>query len=213
MPTFWWKSVPRKVREIVAGIDWAPATLQQVEESRVVSASARSGIARARDSKPHRESSRAARAVSRHHEYSRLAAWQSRASALGRGCGAVPGLCQLHIRLPDLLLRLGRGRERLEWRQRAARKSMGFVLHDGTFVHEYGSRPQNDRVALPAMAHAQTRNLDRPIRDKRLRRLRAMHHLVPGGDRHNGGSGGHSSDRWCGIARPARNTPNRGGQS
>ncbi len=41
-----------KGAEIVAGIDWAPATLQQVEESRVVSARLEAEL-QGRDSKPH----------------------------------------------------------------------------------------------------------------------------------------------------------------
>ncbi len=37
--------------------------------------------------------------------------------------------------------------------------------------------------------------LDRPVRDVRLRRLRAVHHVVPGRHRHHRGGGRHSSDR------------------
>ena len=45
-------------------------------------------------------------------------------------------------------------------------------------------------VALPAMDDAQAGALDRPVRHLRLRRLRALHHLVPGRHRHHGGGRG-----------------------
>ena len=46
------------------------------------------------------------------------------------------------------------------------------------------------RGSLPAVAHTQVRHVVRPVRDVRLRRVRPVHHLVPGGHRRHRGAGG-----------------------
>ena len=51
------------------------------------------------------------------------------------------------------------------------------------------ARPAVGPVALPAVAHPQVRHLARPVRHVGLRRLRTLHHLVPGRDRRDRGAG------------------------
>ena len=62
-----------------------------------------------------------------------------------------------------------------------------------------------DPLALPPMADAQTGLLDRPVRHLRLRRLRPLHHLVPGRDRSDRRSGRDSGYllMMLGTASPA----------
>ena len=66
---------------------------------------------------------------------------------------------------------------------------------------------------LPPVDDAQAGELDRPVRDVGLRRLRALHHLVPGGDRHHRGSGGDprtmQHDRGPARARTPRSASSR----
>ena len=56
-------------------------------------------------------------------------------------------------------------------------------------LHPRRQHPAVGRVALPAVADAQVRHLARPVRLVGLRRLRPVHHLVPGRDRHHRGAG------------------------
>ena len=56
---------------------------------------------------------------------------------------------------------------------------------DSCFTIDYshmhgGSVRRSAAVALPPVDDAQARDLVRPVRQLRLRRLRALHHLVPG---------------------------------
>ena len=60
---------------------------------------------------------------------------------------------------------------------------------DHSYIHG-GSVRNSAPSPLPAVDDSQARHLDRPVRYLGLRRLRALHHLVPGGDRHHRGGGG-----------------------
>ena len=67
---------------------------------------------------------------------------------------------------------------------------------DSCFTMDFSYHPWRQRAhirqfALPAMDDAQARELDRPVRHFRLRRLRALHHLVSGGHRHHRRGGRH----------------------
>ena len=55
-------------------------------------------------------------------------------------------------------------------------------------------RPHLGRGPLPPVADPQARDLDQPVRQLRLRRLRPLHHLVPGGHRHHRGGGRHPGE-------------------
>ena len=66
---------------------------------------------------------------------------------------------------------------------------------DFSYIHG-GSVRTVSEVALPAVADAQAGHLDRPVRRVGLRRVRPVHHVVPGGHRHHRGSRRHS--RTCG---------------
>ena len=57
---------------------------------------------------------------------------------------------------------------------------------DHSYIHG-GSVHALDEGALPPVDDAQARDLDRPVRHVGLRRLRALHRVVPGGDRHHRG--------------------------
>ena len=70
---------------------------------------------------------------------------------------------------------------------------------DHSYIHG-GSVRQLLALALPAVDDPQARDLDRPVRHLGLRRLRALHHLVPGGDRHHRGGGGDPRHRPRPIA-------------
>ena len=60
---------------------------------------------------------------------------------------------------------------------------------DFSYLHGGGVRT-SPRGALPALADAQARHLARPVRQLGLRRLRALHRLVPRRDRHHRGGRG-----------------------
>ena len=113
-----------------------------------------------------------------------------REPALRRGGQALPRLRQLHDGVPDLLLRDGHRRDRPHGRACRAPHDLGFLLLAGVLVRPRRQRAQLGRRALPAVAHAQAADLARPVRHQRLRRLRTLHHLVPGGHRHHGGGPG-----------------------
>ena len=113
---------------------------------------------------------------------------QPRAPALGRRRRALPHLRQLHDGLPDLLLHLGRGHERPRRRGRGARASRwdSCFTMDFSYVHG-GSVRLVGPLALPPVDDPQARHLVRPVRHLGLRRLRPLHHLVPGRHRHHRG--------------------------
>ncbi len=60
---------------------------------------------------------------------------------------------------------------------------------DFSYIHG-GSVRTHREVPLPAMDDPQARDLVRPVRHLGLRRLRSLHHLVPGRHRHHRGSPG-----------------------
>ena len=68
---------------------------------------------------------------------------------------------------------------------------LGRLLATSTAAAIRPSRP----LALPPVAHAQVRHLARPVRHLGLRRLRPLHHLVPGRHRHHRGAGRDPRDR------------------
>ena len=123
---------------------------------------------------------------------------QSRPSAVGR-CGlTLPQLRQRHHGLPDLLLHRCRGCHRPLWRPCRTLAHLG-QLHQRR-VQPCARRvgPPLGQVALPAVDDPQAVVLGHPVRRLRLRRLRALHRLVPGRRRHH--RLGPRADR-----RPARN--------
>ena len=106
---------------------------------------------------------------------------QLRAPALGRGRRALPDLRQLHHGLPDLLLHR-RSRTSPTWpapRPSASREWDSCFTIDFT-LHPRRQRPLVGALALPPVDDPQARHLVRPVRHLRLRRLRPLHHLVPG---------------------------------
>ena len=125
-----------------------------------------------------------------------LLARQPRAPALGRGRRALPHLRQLHDGLPDLLLHDRRGRDRPDRRARRALRASGTPASRSTtrYIHGGSVRPTRP-LALPPVADAQARHLARPVRHVGLRRLRPLHHLVPGRHRHHRGGRRDPRDR------------------
>jgi hypothetical protein len=89
--------------------------------------------------------------------------------------------------LPDLLLHVGRRRERPDRRHRVPPAQLGLVLHGGLLPPARRECPGVGALALPAVGHPQAGLLDRPVRHLGLRGLRPLHHVVPGGHRHHRG--------------------------
>ena len=79
----------------------------------------------------------------------------------------------------------------LDGRRERALAALGFLLHDGFLLHPRRQRAHFAALALPPMDDPQARHLDRSVRHLRLRRLRPLHHLVPGRHRHHRGGRGH----------------------
>ena len=94
-------------------------------------------------------------------------------------------LRQLHDGLPDVLLLERRGRDRPHRRRGRAAADVGLVLLARPFVHPRRERPTERALALPTVDDPQARDLARPVRDVGVRRLRALHHVVPRRDRHH----------------------------
>ena len=65
---------------------------------------------------------------------------------------------------------------------------LGLLLLGRPLLHPRRQHPAVGPLALPPVADAQVRHLARPVRQLRLRRLRAVHHLVPGRDRRDRGA-------------------------
>ena len=65
---------------------------------------------------------------------------------------------------------------------------------DYSYIHG-GSDPAVGTLALPAVDDAQARHVARPVRLLRVRRLRPLHHVVPGRDRHHRGGRRDPRDR------------------
>ena len=85
----------------------------------------------------------------------------------------------------------------LDRRARRAPSAVGFVLHGRLLAHPRRRRPQLRALPLPPVDDAQARNVDRPVRQLGLRRLRTLHHLVPGRHRHHRGGARDPGER-CG---------------
>ena len=60
-------------------------------------------------------------------------------------------------------------------------------------------RSRQHALALPPVDDPQARDVDRPVRHERVRRMRAVHHVVPGRDRHHRGG---RRDPRSGSRRP-----------
>ena len=73
---------------------------------------------------------------------------------------------------------------------RRAGASLGFLLYIGLFLYPWRQCAQLGALALPPMDDAQAGALGRSVRQLRLCRLRPLHHLVSGRDRHYRGSCG-----------------------
>ncbi len=111
-------------------------------------------------------------------------------------------LRQLHERLPDLFLHRGRGRGRPRRRDGGAPATVGLMLQPRLHARERGQRAPFDPLPLPAVDDPQALHLDRAVRQqRRLRRLRTVHQLVPGCDRHHRGGGRDPRHRRSGPMR------------
>ncbi len=66
-------------------------------------------------------------------------------------------------------------------------------------LHARRQRALHHPLALPPVDDPQAGHLDRPVRHLRLHRLRPLHHVVPGGDRHHRGGGRDPGDRRRGL--------------
>ena len=120
------------------------------------------------------------------------AAAQPRASALGRGGRALPDLRQLHDGLPDLLLHHGRGRRPTSPARVPSARGAGIPASPWISpISTAAACARSAEVALPPVDDPQARHLVRPVRHLRLRRLRPLHHLVPGRHRHHRGGARH----------------------
>ena len=62
---------------------------------------------------------------------------------------------------------------------------LGFLLHPGPLLRARRLGAGIQPLPVPAVDDAQARHLDRPVRHLGLRRLRPLHHLVPGRHRHH----------------------------
>ena len=65
-----------------------------------------------------------------------------------------------------------------------ALSALGFVLHHGLFIHPRRQCARQLTLALSPVDDSQARHLVRSVRYVGLRRLRPLHHLVPGRHRH-----------------------------
>ena len=85
-------------------------------------------------------------------------------AALGRDRESLPVVRQLHARLPDLLLRLDRGRQRRERRARRALAALGLLLQPRVQLSPRRRGPRIHPRALPAMDDAQAQHVVRSVR-------------------------------------------------
>ena len=122
---------------------------------------------------------------------SRSCCTQPRAPALGRGRRALPDLRQLHAGLPDLLLHhASRTSTDLTGERRRAHRRWDSCFTVGPLLHPRRQRAASTRSRYRQWMTHKLGDLDRPVRQLRLRRLRTLHHLVPGRHRHHRGGGG-----------------------
>ena len=70
-----------------------------------------------------------------------------------------------------------------EQAERVQRWDSCFTMDDQLFARR--QRARVNQVPVPAVADPQARELDRRVRNVRMRRVRPMHHLVPRGNRHH----------------------------
>ena len=120
-----------------------------------------------------------------------LLAAQPRAPALGRGRGALPHLRQLHAwSARPASARASRTSTDLDRASTPSARASGTrASRSTTPTSTAAASAPSAQLALPAVADPQARHLARPVRQLRLRRLRPVHHLVPGRDRrHRGGA-------------------------
>ncbi len=96
-------------------------------------------------------------------------------------------LRQLHDGVPDVLLHDRRGRHRPRWVPRRAPAVVGLLLHGRLQPHPRRRGPHVLAIAVSAVDDAQAGDLVGPVRQLGVRRLRPLHHLVPGRDRHHRG--------------------------
>ena len=80
-------------------------------------------------------------------------------------------------------------------RHQRAVAGVGLVLHRRVHPPRVRQRPRVHEVPLPPVGDAQAGRLVGPVRVVRLRRVRALHHLVPRGHRHHGGGRCHPRQR------------------
>ena len=131
----------------------------------------------------------------RHHRHPRPAAGQPRAPALGRGRRPLPELRQLHARVPDVLLQHRRGHAPTSRATRPSARACGTRASRSTTPTSTAAAcagPARSRYRQ-WMTHKLATWIDQ-FGTLGLRRLRALHHLVPGGDRHHRGGGGDPRD-------------------
>ena len=127
---------------------------------------------------------------------------QPRAPALGRGRRPLPDLRQLHDGLPDLLLHDGRGRRPTSTGEHVERHQRWDSCFTVDYSHIHGGSVRTlGALALPPVDDPQARHLDRPVRQLGLRRLRPLHHLVPGRHRHHRGGRARSGATERGAMR------------
>ena len=99
----------------------------------------------------------------------------------------------------------------------ASRRWDSCFTMDFSYIHG-GSVRAVGQVALPPVDDPQARHLDRPVRHLGLRRLRPLHHLVPGRHRHHRGGarhprapparrGRHDRGTWTRSSASTRSSP------
>ncbi len=122
-----------------------------------------------------------------------------RQPGMGEDRGTLPVVRQLHDGLPHLLLQHDHPAGRARRTDLDLGADLGLVLHRRLRSRRGRQLPQPAARPIPAVADPQVRDLGRPVRQLRLRRLRALHHLVPGGHRRAGRAAG---DRAAAGASP-----------
>ena len=164
--------------ELLGSIDFGAATDEDRESRQSVLGRARAGMGSLYgDGRP-----------------GRPAGAQPGAPALGRRGRALSRLWQLHPGLPDVFLLRRQGHERRR-RHGGAQSDLGLVLRHRPLLPGRRPDPSHHRLALPAMADPQARDLVGPVRHLGVRRVRTLHHLVPRGHRHHRRGGGHPGHR------------------
>ena len=170
--------------EVIATTDWSPCTLEQVERAQQVTAELRAAM----ESRTPGEDSVLLEGGShpRSVDTSDLRElllenlnhprWQQIADRC-LACGNCTMVC------PDVFLLCGRRGGRPLWRKRHSATCLGFVFHGRALLHQYRNDPQVDRFALSPMANSQASDLARPVWRIGLCGLRALHYLVPRGNR------------------------------